>query len=122
MMRRAPQIFQLLTLGKDLVQLGNNALETYRDTKELQLHYQKFLAALEEHSTLIQEFMDYRFGERRYALDNFFIQLDKAVTNRDHKTVSALAADIIALLEQNPLHDFDNFQKALQDPNFVIEL
>ena len=122
MIRRAPQILQILSLGNSLVDLGNNALNTYRDVNELKTRYQAFLQALQEHQTLVQDYLNLRFGERHFALESYFVQLDKAVTNRDHKTVSELVTGIIAVLEQNPLHDFETFKAALNDPNFIIEL
>lgn len=122
MVRRAPQILQILSLGHSLTELGNNALETYQETKTQETRYRAFLAALQEHHEMVESYFDHVFGERRYALDNLFSRLDRAIGNRDYATLAHLVPGIIAVLEQNPLHDFEKFKAALQDPNFVIEL
>lgn len=122
MVRRAPQILQILSLGHSLTELGNNALETYRETKTQETRYRTFLAALQERHELVESYFDHVFGEHRYALDNLFNRLDRAIGNHDYATLAHLVPGIIAVLEQNPLHDFEKFKAALQDPNFVIEL
>lgn len=122
MLRRANEITQLLRLGHALADLGASALETYRHTKTLDTHYQEFLAALQAHHELVASYFDYAFGERRYTLDNLFRRLDQAIAVKDYATLAHLVPGIVAVLEQNPLHDFEKFKAALQDPNYIIEL
>lgn len=84
--------------------------------------YQNFRAKLENQRLLVESYFDHRFTERRHTLDGYFHNLEIAVTSQDHQSVSSLVNGIIALVEDNPLYDFEHFKTALADPNTVIEL
>ena len=127
MLSRPQDVLKLIALAQALAQAGSKALNAYqvkqeKESQALMQNYQQFRAELQARKELIQEYFDHRFGERNHALDGLFARLDAAIAARDYQTLEHMALSIIALLEHNPLHDFDNFKKALQDPNFVIEL
>ena len=127
MLSRPQEIIKIIALAQTLAQASGKALNAYqtrqeKEIKVLEQDYKKFLAALQDRRELIQDYWESRFEERRYTLDGMFARLDTAIAARDYRTLEQMTLGIIAVLEQNPLHDFDNFKKALQDPEFVLEL
>lgn len=124
MVRRSAEIIQLVSLARGLVDLGNNALLTRRnrEVKELETRHQAFLEALQQLWELVESYLDKTFTECRFTLESLFQELNQSVASRDYDALSTLVAGIIAVMEQNPLHNFENFKVALQDPKFIIEL
>lgn len=122
MVGRGAPLLTLLNLGNAVIELGNTAIQTYRETKELEVRYQAFRDALQYHRDLVESYLDDIFEERRFTLESFFKELHLAVENQDYQALTILVGGILAVLEQNPLHDFEKFKAALKDPEFIIEL
>ena len=117
-------ISQLISLGSTLASLANQAMiqRSEQEANRLAERYQEFHEKLQQEKNLVAAALEKTFGERRYTLDGMFARLDTAIAARDYRTLEQITLGIIAVLEQNPLHDFENFKKALQDPEFIIEL
>ncbi len=115
-------LLTLLTLGKAVIELGNTAIQTYRETKELEVRYQEFRDALQYHRDMVESYLDHIFEERRFTLESFFKELHLAVEKQDYQTLTVLVGGILAVLQQNPLHDFEQFKAALADPDITFEL
>lgn len=115
-------LLTLLTLGKAVIELGNTAIQTYRETKELEVRYQDFRDALQNHRALVESYLDHTFKERSFTLESFFKELHLAVENQDYQALGVLVGGILAVLQQNPLHDFEQFKAALADPETTFEL
>lgn len=117
-------VSQLISLGSSLASIANQSLikHNQKESQKLEAHYQEFQAALQQKREVVESYFDHAFGERRYALDSLFFRLDQAITKQDYKALEHLVLGIIAVLQQNPLHDFETFNAALQDPNHIIEL
>lgn len=115
-------LLTLLTLGKAVIELGNTAIQTYRETKELEVRYQEFRDALQYHRDMVESYLDHIFEERHFTLESFFKELHLAVENQDYQALTVLVGGILAVLQQNPLHDFEQFKAALADPDITFEL
>ena len=63
-----------------------------------------------------------RFAERRVALDELFGTLRHATANGDNEQLVAALGGILAIIQQNPLDDFETFKKKLKEPDYVIEI
>ena len=115
---------QLISLDSSLASITNQVIIKHGEKEAQQPadDYQQFQVKLHEHRELVTAAFDHVFGERRYALDSLFSRLDQTIAHQDYQALERLVLGIIAVLEQNSLHDFNNFQKALQSPEFVIEL
>ena len=112
----------LVALGKPLLEITNTAIKTYREVKEMEVRYRAFRDALENHQNLVETYLDKVFKERRLTLESYFEKIDAAVQNQDYQALTVLVGGILAVLQQNPLHDFENFKAALADPNITLEL
>ena len=115
-------LLALTTLGKAVIELGNTAIQTYRGTKELEVRYQAFRDALQHHRDVVESYLDHTFEERRFTLESYFKELHLAVENQDYQALTVLVGGILAVLQQNPLHDFEQFKAALADPDVTFEL
>lgn len=115
-------LLTLLTLGNAVIELGNTAIQTYRETKELEVRYQAFQDALTQHRDVVEFYLDHIFDERRFTLESFFKELHLAVENQDYQALTVLVGGIVAVLQQNPLHDFKQFKAALANPDITFEL
>ena len=115
---------QLISLDSSLASITNQVIIKHGEKEAQQPadDYQQFQVKLHEHRELVTAAFDHVFGERRYAPDSLFSRLDQ--THRPPRLPSLGTAGLLLhrCLEQNPLHDFNNFRKSLQDPEFVIEL
>lgn len=70
----------------------------------------------------ILAYFDYRFAERRAALDEFFELLRYAVASGDNHQLTTALAGILGIIQDNPLDDFETFRQQFQDPNYIIEI
>lgn len=112
----------LVEVSRSMLGLAHHAIEAGKETRAMELRYQAFRDALNAHRETAEHYLDQVFAERRFTLESFFDKLDTAVEQQDYQAMTLLIGGILAVLEKNPLHDFEKFKAALADPDTVLEL
>ena len=62
------------------------------------------------------------FGEREQALNKHYAVLDNAMQTGDREMVIVALQGISSIVVSNPLEQFTEMVKALEDPKAVLEL
>lgn len=78
--------------------------------------------AIQSEATIILNYFAQRFAERRDALDRLFQLLENGLSEMDIKSIDTALAGILAILQDSPLKDLEQFKRAWENPNFIIEL
>ena len=80
------------------------------------------VAALNNERDVILAYFEYRFAERRSALDEFYALLRASVDSGDTTRLQVALAGILGIIQDNPLGELAEFREKWADPNFAIEL
>ena len=88
----------------------------------IRANYQAFLAALQAEQESLLTYFEYRFAERREALHEFYQVLHTAVETGDDHQLDAAICGILGIIKDNPLTDYEQFKRAFNDPDAIIEL
>ena len=80
------------------------------------------VTALNNEKETILAYFEYRFAERKGALEQFYRLLHRAVDTDDDKELQVALSGILGIIQQNPLSDFAEFRKNMSNPDFMIEL
>lgn len=80
------------------------------------------VAALNNERDVILAYFEYRFAERRSALDEFYVLLRSSVDSGDTTRLQVALAGILGIIQDNPLGELAEFREKWADPNFAIEL
>ena len=78
--------------------------------------------ALESEKDIILKYFEYRFAERKSALEQFFVLLNAATERGEGKALDAALTGIVNILQENPLRDLAEFRKNMTNPDFQLEL
>lgn len=109
----------IIDAGVDYLK-AREAEETEREW--ILANYQAFLYALRTEQEALLTYFEYRFAERREALREFYQVLHDAVESGDAHQLDAAICGILGILKDNPLNDYEQFKRAWQDPDTVLEL
>lgn len=80
------------------------------------------VAALNYQRDVILAYFEYRFAERRSALDEFYALLRESVDSGDTTRLQVALAGILGIIQDNPLGELAEFREKWANPNFAIEL
>ena len=88
----------------------------------LRAHRDVLVTALNNQRDCLLAYFEYRFDERREALDQFYNLLHSAIEENDIAQLQASLAGILGIIQDNPLADLAEFRVQWNDPDFTIQL
>jgi len=80
------------------------------------------LTALNMEKDTILKYFEYRFSERKAALEQFYQLLHRSAEAGDGDSLQVALSGILGIVQDNPLKDFAEFKKNMSNPDFLIEL
>ena len=109
-----------------VIQAGADYLKTLEEERTqrewIRANHHAFLAALKAEQETLLAYFEKRFAERRETLQEFYEVLHHAVeTGNDHQLDSSIAG-ILGIIRENPLLEYAEFKRAMEDPDTIIEL
>ena len=91
--------------------LTSKCLDVYQESRRIDLSIAQ-----------IQATLLHIFGEREQALNKHYAVLDNAMQTGDREMVIVALQGISSIVVSNPLEQFTEMVKALEDPKAVLEL
>lgn len=109
--------------------LTSKCLDVYQESRRIDLSIAQIqaktdiqLAQISAKYTLCQQTLLHIFGEREQALNKHYAVLDNAMQTGDREMVIVALQGISSIVVSNPLEQFTEMVKALEDPKAVLEL
>jgi hypothetical protein len=90
--------------------------------EDIRAQRDKAVAAINSHKEIVLKYFELRFKEREAALSKFFVQLDEGVKTGNNKILDIALHGIVEIIKDNPLSDFESFQKNMAKQGFMLEL
>lgn len=114
------------------VMLGKTVMETSKfcqvqDSKRAQINAERdaYIAQIDAQKELILEYLERSFDERKVNFEHFFNRLDRAMAKNDTQQMGLILDSINQLAATSPfkvLQARKNARRALQDPNFELDV
>ena len=80
------------------------------------------ITALNNEKEAILTYFELRFTERKGALEQFYIILNRAVESGNEAQLQTALNGILGVIQENPLKDFAEFKNNMANSNFRLEL
>ncbi|MGD9889069.1 MAG: hypothetical protein AB7S56_07375 [Halothiobacillaceae bacterium] len=101
------------------------AHNSYRVVREQEITKRQQIAAWEtvqvtairEHASIIRDYLDKSFAERRENFKQFFTLLDKGIESGNDQAIQAALSGIIETTRQSPLREALAAVRAISDPS-----
>ena len=115
-------LFMLDKSLQAIVRMFNSYQEEGTRREWVRIHYATLLERIKLEQVNLLRYYEMKFAERRESLEHFYELLHKAMETGSDIQLQGALYGILEIIKTNPLADYDNFVRALKDPNTELEI